>query len=169
MADVRLALVLLAAGFAACSNADAESGAVTPPAGIKPPSGIKPQAGWSAQPAIVAAAKTALGKTKVDGLEAFGEPSMGCYSVWMALQSSGGAKDVGEQVLKGLEKVTIKDVVKPTADDGVLALTFEKPPYRGRLRARISKGSIKALACWWSNREPVACEQACTNVLGGRP
>jgi hypothetical protein len=161
MADVRLALVLLAA----CANADAESqaGAVTSPANMKPP------AGWSAQPSIVAAAKAALGKTTVDGLEAFGEPAMGCYSVWMSLRSTGGAKDVGEQVLRGLDKVTIKDLVKPTADDGILSLTFEKSPYRGRMRARISKGSIKALACWWSQREPVACEQACTAVLGGLP
>ena len=159
MADVRLALVLLAA----CTDA----GAQTSHAGAA--SGIKPPAGWTPQPAIVAAAKQALGKTPVDDIEAFAEPSMGCYAIWMGLRSSGGAKELGEQVLKGLDKLTVKDVVKPSTDTGVLSLTFEKAPYEGRMQARLSTGSIKGLACWWSKREPIACAQACAMLIGGMP
>ena len=165
MADVRLIAVLLAA----CADAGAQPPVPSP----------KPPAGWTPQPAIVTAAKDALGKkTTVDGIEAFGEPAMGCYSVWMAVHGSGKATDLAEQLVRGLtepndkdkkqpkRKVTIKDVVKPTAEEGVLALSFESTPYVGRLRARLGKGRITALACWSSQREPAACEQACTNILG---
>jgi hypothetical protein len=154
MADLRLALVALAA----CTDAGAQT-----------PSGMKPPAGWSPQPAIVAAAKQALGKTKIDGIEAFAEPAMGCYAIWMGLRSSGDAKEVGEQVVKSLGKVSVKDLVKPTTETGVLSLTFEKSPYEGRLQARVAKDSIKALACWWSKREPIACAQACAMLIGGMP
>ncbi|MDQ3337880.1 MAG: hypothetical protein M4D80_22185 [Myxococcota bacterium] len=166
MADVRLIAILLVA----CADA----GAQPPPA-----SNIKPPAGWTAQPALVTAAKDALGKTKIDGLEAFGEPAMGCYSVWMAVRGTGSATDLAEQLVRGLtepdkkkapkRKVDIKDVVKPTAEEGVLALTFESAPYKGRLRARLGKGRITALACWSAQREPVACEQACTTILVALP
>jgi hypothetical protein len=159
MADLRLIAVLLVA----CADASAQPPAPRP----------KPPAGWTAQPAIVTAAKTALGKTTVDGIEAFGDPAMGCYSLWMAVRGSGKATELADQVVKGLtetkRKVDIKDVVKPAADDGVLALTFESAPYKGRLRARLGKGRITALACWSSPREPAACEQACTTILGALP
>lgn len=154
MADLRVALVVLAA----CSDA-----------GAQPASGIKPPAGWSPQPAIVAAAKQALGNTTVDEIAAFAEPAMGCYAIGMGLRSSGGAKELGEQVIEGLDKVTVKDVVKPSTETGVLSLTFEKAPYEGRLQARLAKGSIKVLACWWSKREPIACAQACAMLIGGMP
>ena len=185
MADLRL---IAACCLAACSRADAQPQA----------SGIKPPAGWQAQPAIAAAAKEALGKATVDGIESFGEPAMGCYSVWMALRGSGGAKDVAEQLLRGLteqkpdkkkpppkRKLEIKDVVKPTAEEGILSLTFEsallgdglrptlgdglRPIYKGRLRARLGKGKITMLACFSSQREPAACETACTTMLGALP
>jgi hypothetical protein len=165
MADVRLIAILLVA----CADADAQ-----PPVS----SNLEPPDGWTAQPAIVSAAKTALGKTKLDGIEAFGEPAMGCYSVWMAVRGSGKATDLADQLLRGLtepdkkapkRKVDIKDLVKPTAEEGVLALTFESPPYKGRLRARLGKGRITALACWSSEREPAACDQACTTILGALP
>ena len=160
MADLRLIAVLLVG----CADAGAQPPAPSP----------KPPAGWTAQPAIVTAAKDALGKTEIDGIEAFGDPAMGCYSVWMAVRGSGKATELADQVVKGLtekqkRKVDIKDVVKPAADEGVLALTFESAPYKGRLRARFGKGRITALACWSSQREPAACEQACTTMLGALP
>ena len=167
MADVRLIWLCLAA----CTTAGAET---------KQTSGIKPPAGWTSQPPIAAAAKDALGKTTVDGIEAFGEPAMGCYSVWMALRGTGDAKDVAEQIVRGLtapdknskqpkRKLEIKDVVTPTAEAGVLALSFESAPYQGRLRVRLAQGKLTALACWSSRREPLACEQTCTTVLGALP
>ena len=163
MADLRLIAVLLVA----CADAGAQPPMPSP----------KPPAGWTPQPAIVTAAKDALGKkTTVDALEAFGDPAMGCYSVWMAVRGSG--KALAEQLVKGLtepdkkqpkRKVTIKDVVKPAADEGLLALSFESAPYTGRLRARLGKGRITALACWSAQREPAACDQACTTILGALP
>jgi hypothetical protein len=160
MADVRLIALLLVA----CADAGAQPPVPSP----------KPPAGWTPQPAIVTAAKDALGKTSIDGIEAFGDPAMGCYSVWMAVRESGKATELGDQILKGLtekqkRKVEIKDVVKPTAEEGVLALSFESAPYKGRLRARLGKGRITALACWSSQREPAACDQACTTLLGAMP
>ena len=155
MADLRLIIVL---ALVACADADAQ-----------PPPAIKAPAGWSAQPAIATAAKTALGKN-VDGVEAFGEPAMGCYSVWMAVRGSGKATELAEQLVKSFDKrVVIKDLVKPTADEGVLSLVFEHTPVKGRLRARIGKGKIVALACWANQREPAACDQACTTLLGALP
>ncbi len=165
MPDVRLIAILLVA----CADAGAQ-----PPVA----SNLKPPAGWTAQPAIVTAAKAALGKAQVDGIEAFGEPAMGCYSVWMAVRGSGRATDLAEQLVRGLtepdnkapkRKIDIKDVVKPIAEAGVFALTFESAPYKGRLRARLGKGRIIALACWSLQREPAACEQACTGILGALP
>ena len=161
MADLRLIAVC---ALAACSSADAQ-----PPA----TSGIKPPSGWQAQPQIAKAAKDAFGKSKnVDGVEAFGEPAMGCYMLWMSLRGSGSAKDVAEELVKGLvpdpkakRKLEITDVVKPTAEEGVLSLAFASPPYKGRLRARLGKGKIVTLACFSSQREPAACESTCTTVL----
>jgi hypothetical protein len=159
MADLRL--------IALCAFACTDAGAQPPASGIKAPPG------WTAQPVIAAAAKETLGKTVVDGLEAFGDPAMGCYSVWMSVRGSGGAKELAEQLVKGLagdkRKVDIKDVVKPTADEGVLAFAFEAAPFKGRLRARLGKGKIVTLACWSAPREPRACEQACTLLLGALP
>lgn len=168
MADVRLIALL----FVACADADAQ-----PPA-----TKIPPPAGWKPQPAMAAAAKAALGKTTVDAIEAFGEPAIGCYSLWMAGRAEGKATDVAEQLVRGLtepdkadkakqpkRKLEIKDVVKPTAETGILSLSFETPPFKGRLRARLGQGKIVALACWSSQRESVTCEQACTTLLGALP
>ena len=167
MADVRLIALCV---VAACADA-----------GAQPPqtSGIEMPPSWTAQPVIVAAAKAALAKTTIDGIEAFGEPAMGCYSLWMSVRESGTAKDLAEQIVRGLaapadkkppaRKLDVKDVVKPQTDEGVLSLAFETAPYKGRLRARLGKGRIVALACWASPREPLACEQACTTLLGALP
>ena len=171
MADVRLIAarpMARAVTISLCLVACADAGAQPPSSGVKPPPG------WTAQPAIALAAKDALGKkTTVDGLEAFGDPAMGCYSLWMAVRGSGSAKELGEQVLRGLgeakRKLDIKDVVKPTTDEGVLSLAFESAPYKGRLRARLGKGRIVALACWSSQREPITCDQACSSYLGALP
>ena len=168
MAYVRLMLVALVA----CSDAGAQT-----------PSGIKAPDGWQSQPKIAKAASEAFagpkGKPKLEAVEAFGEPAMGCYALWMTMSGSGDAKDLAEQLLRGLvddkakdqpkRKLEIKDVVKPTAAEGVLSLGFESAPYKGRLRARMGKGKITALACFGSQREPIACDTACTTILGALP
>lgn len=162
MADVRLIALLLVA----CADADAQ-----PPAPK-----LTPPPSWKPQPGMAAAAKAALDKTPVDSIEAFGEPAMGCYSLLMTGRASGKATEMAEQLVRGLtddkkqkRKLEIKDLVKPTADEGVVSLRFETPPYQGRLRARLGQGKLVALACWSSQREPAACEQVCTTILGAVP
>lgn len=158
MAQQRLILV---AALAACHAADAQ-----PPAA----SGITAPAGWQALAALAGAARTgaaARGVT-VDGAEAWGEPAMGCYAVWVALHGTGGdAPALAEQVRAGLAaaKIDVKDATAPSAD-GVMVLAFAKPPYAGRMRARVGGGKIVALACFGNGREPKACERACDGVLG---
>jgi hypothetical protein len=72
-----------------------------------------------------------------------------------------------------LAGIAVTDVVKPTlttgpaSDSGVLSLAFARAPYRGRLRAQIGKtGAYAVLACFWNEREPAACEAACTQLVG---
>ncbi len=153
--------VLAASG---CGHADAEPGQ---PAADR--SGLTPPKGWRPLPAVVAAVSLvapAPGVT-VDGIESWGHTSMGCYALWIALHGSGGSPEaLAQQVLDGLaaEKIAVSDVVTPSGE-GVLALTLDRKPYRGRLRARVEDGKLTALACVHDQREPLACETACTGVL----
>ena len=166
MALLRLMLVTLAA----CGQAGAQPSAT---------SGLKAPVGWIAIPeiatAVAAAAKTE--GTTVDGAEAWGDPARGCYGVWLAIHGDGAS---AEQVLAGLasQPITTTNIVKPESTDGVVALSFETTAapgtsvggtYRGRLRARLAAGQITALACFANEREPIACETACTSLLGGIP
>lgn len=147
---------------AACGQAGAQPTAT---------SGLQPPAGWQALPELgraVGAAASAQGVT-VDGTEAWGETSIGCYGVWVKLHGSGAT---AAEVMKGLElaKLSLRDVVSPAADDdGLIAVTFERLPYRGRLRVRAAGGTITALACFANDREPASCDQPCTTLLGGLP
>ena len=92
--------------------------------------------------------------------------------MWLALHGDGAS---AQQVLAGIEAegIVVRDVVKPEGRDGLVSATFERPqaatPWRGRLRARIAAGKITALACFANQREPGACEPACTMLLGGLP
>jgi hypothetical protein len=170
MAGVRLiaALAGAAAALAACGRAGAAP---------EQASGLLPPAGWQALPGIAAAARDALGPgIEVSGAEAWGEPAMGCYAVWLAIRAAGGAEALAAQVVAGFTAMagsgsgaalTFKDVAAPSGDEGVLALAFERGDHRGRLRARLGGGQIAALACFANQREPLACEAACTALLGG--
>ena len=155
-------------------------------------SGLTPPAGWQPLPPIAAAARAALGRgVGVDGAEAWGEPAMGCYAVWLAIRAAGGAEAVGRQVVAGFTAAAagsgagakpagsaapergaptiVKDVAAPTGEEGLLTLAFERGDHRGRLRARLGAGRITALACFANQREPLACEAACTAFLGALP
>jgi len=139
-------------------------------AGAAPGSGITAPAGWQAMPQLAAAAKDAIAKTvAVDGAEAWGEPAMGCYGVWLSVAAGGDAETVAGHVVEGFAapelRLQVHDVVKPGAD-GVMTLAFERAPYPGRLRARLGPDRITALACFDNQREPRACEAACTTLLG---
>ena len=112
----------------------------------------------------------------VDGVEAWGETSRGCYATWFALHGKGGAPDaMAEQLVRGLKiepallGILVHDVVKPAPGAASVStpLGFDRGAYRGRLRASLAKdGKLAALACFWNQREPVACEQACTGLIG---
>ena len=156
-----MALIGSLVGLGGCGSADAQA---TVASGITPPSG------WQALPSVATATRMAAGASGVtiDGAEAWGEPAMGCYAMWIALHGSGGGvEELTQQVLDGIaaEKIDVSDVVKPTSADGVLALTIERKPYRGRLRARLGDGRIAALACVANQREPRACETACNPLV----
>lgn len=160
-----LRLIAIALVIAACGRAGAQGSGGTIASGITPP------AGWTALPDVARATGAAA---KAEGVtvasEAWGEPARGCYAVWLRLDGSGASAD---QVLDGIasEKLEIKDLVKPTAEDGqgILSLAFARPGYTGRLRARIASGSITALACFANERETVACTTTCTALLGSLP
>jgi hypothetical protein len=145
-----------------------------------PTSGLAMPAGWRAMPELVTAATDAgkQAKLRVDGVEAWGEPSRGCYATWLAVTGERGTPDTLAELLvadlsttPALAGITVTEVVKPTvstAESGVLSLAFARGPYRGRLRAQIGKtGAYAVLACFWNEREPLACEAACASLLGG--
>jgi len=138
-------------------------------------SGLAAPIGWQPLPPLAAAARQAAGVT-VLGSEAWADTTRGCYASWLAMRGAGAAPDrLAEQLLKSitgeptLAGVTVRDVVKPSAgaDNGVLAFGFERGVYRGKVRAMLARdGKVVALACFWNQREPAACEQACTHMIG---
>lgn len=165
MALLRLASIGLVGGLvAACGQAGAQPSAT---------SGIAAPAGWTALPELASAvgAATRTESVAVDGVEAWGETARGCYAVWFTLHGSGATADA---VLASLatEQLATSDVVKPESPesrDGVVAVTFAKPPYKGRLRVRLVEGKLTALACFANQREPKTCEAPCTLLLGAIP
>jgi len=174
MAELRViaaasSLVVLAVA-ASCRASEADSG-----------SSLEPPAGWQAMPSLASAATSAAKENGIAVVRAlaWGEPARGCYAAWLALRSDGGAPDViARQIVESLsaepalDGIVVRDVTEPEAGaaTGVLALGFEREPYRGRLRMTLAKdGNLAALACFWNQREPVACERACITLVGGMP
>jgi hypothetical protein len=167
MAQLRLIIVGALLALAACRASEADTG-----------SGLTPPNGWQALPSLAKAASDAAkdAEVTIDGVEAWGETARGCYAAWFALRGTGGAPDaMAQQLVTGLSAdpallgIVIRDVVKPVAgaQSGVLSLSFTRGLYRGRLRASLATdGKIAALACFWNLREPIACDQACTSMIG---
>lgn len=163
----------LAAALVACSSSDAAPGAGGTPPGVNPPFAAPraqlatPPAGWVPMPQLATAATGVLAKANATA-DAWGEPAMGCYAAIVTFAAKGKAGALAKALRKQVEAaVKVSDVVEPAAnaETGVLALTFEKAPYRGRARVAIDAG-VTALACFWNDREPVACEAACTALIG---
>ena len=147
----------------ACSPAGAEPVAGGPASRVHP-------AGWWQLPEIgaaVAAAAKADGIT-VDTADAWGEPRMGCYAVWLDLHgdAAAAADALADQVLGSAAVLSPSDVARPSGPDGTLGFSFARPPYRGRVRAQLGAGRISAIACFGNQREPVTCDAACNRVLG---
>lgn len=167
MAVVRLAVAGCAAvALAGCAAAAQPTPAPEPVVA----SGIAVPVGWQALPELA----TAVGHAArgdgvvVEGVEAWGEPGRGCYAAWIALRGGdGGNLLVADDVVAGLaaEKIAISEVVKP-AGDGVMSFGFARLPYAGKLRARLERGRVIALACFANDREPGSCAATCAALLG---
>lgn len=185
---------MTAAALVACSAAGADPGARASLGASPPPAGWKQLPPIAA---AVAAAARADG-IAIDAADAFGEPARGCYAVRLALHGPAAAAPVlADQVIAGLlaasgppaaaaatpraapgardasanrpGAISISDVVKPTGADGVLAFAFARPPYHGRVRAELGHGQVAAIACFANQREPLACDAACTRLLQDAP
>jgi hypothetical protein len=143
-----------------------------------PGSGLTPPAGWKALPTLATAATDAAktARITVESAEAWGEPARGCYAAWLGLTGGKGAPDkLADQLVASLTAepslagISVRDLVKPEAGAaaGVLSLGFTHARYTGNLRAQLVRdGHIALLACFWNEREPVACATACTQLLG---
>jgi hypothetical protein len=157
MAGLRVsALVVLAA----CGSADAQPAAT---------SGLPTPAGWQSLPAVAKAVQVAAAAPgiTVDGTEAWGEPAIGCYAIWIQLHGDGGGADqLTKEILDGLADAKIA-ATQQGADPLVLAI--EKAPYKGTLKAELGGGKVTALACVVTDREPAACAPACKTLLGAMP
>ena len=88
---------------------------------------------------------------------------MGCYATALTFPERG---PVGALLADVKKAVAVRDVVEPSAAGGVLSFAFDKAPYSGRVRATLDGKMDTALACFWNDREPAACEAACTAMIG---
>lgn len=177
MAELRLIEVARRAALLAIAVTACRSSAADPGSGVTPPNG------WSALPQLATAAGTAAKQTgiTVDHVEAWGEPARGCYAAYLGFAGAVGPADVVAQQMvaslsaePALAGIVIHDVVKPggsaSGAAGMLELAFERAQYHGKLRANIgADGHVRVLACFWNQREPAACEQGCTSLLGSLP
>lgn len=159
------AIGLAAIGLAACQAAEAQPATAQPAANL---GAAAHPAGWRALPAIAAAVAAAARADNaiVEGADAWGEPAIGCYAVWLTLRGADAAAPVlAEQILTSAAALSPTAIVRPTAADGVLGFGFARPPYRGQLRARLGGGRVSAVACFANQREPQVCDAACPRVL----
>lgn len=156
MADLR---VIALGALVACGSAKAQPDPAGP---------VVPPAGWQRLPAAATAAKTAAGAPgiTVDQVDAWGEPTTGCYALWFALRGgSGGADALAKEIVEGLtaEKFTVGD---SAVTEGVFELAIERAPYKGRLRAQVGDGKVTGLACVANARDPASCDAPCKTMLG---
>lgn len=160
---------MFALGLAACTSAEAQSNETPARSGIPTPPG------WHDLPAVASAARHALGEgLEIEGTQAWGEPARGCYAVWIAIRGGGTAQTIATDVVNGLTAagggtVLVTDVVRPSTDEGVLTFGFTRPPFRGKLAAKLGGGRVAALACFANAREPAWCATGCTSLLGAIP
>ena len=152
----RLAIAVL---LAACGKAAAV------PA---PPGGPKGWAGGDELAKAAAKAAQADGVT-VTGATAWADAARGCYALSLELSGgSAGADVAAKELLAGVasEGIAATDVVTPPAAGGTLTFALARAPYHGRVHAELARGgAVVARACFWNDREPAACEAACTEWL----
>lgn len=165
MADLRLIAVASLAVFGC--RAEAGSGELG-----GAPAAVAVPAGWQAANELAAAIAA---NKRVAHAEAWAQPAMGCYAGRVQLRATGTADTLAKQLVDALAVeapgIVVRDVVMPAAgaDSGTLSFAFERGAYRGKTRATVRGTELDAIACFWNPREPVACEAACTGLVGSLP
>jgi hypothetical protein len=158
MADLGL-IAVLALLAASCGSAGAQPDQA---------SGLTPPASWIRLEPAETAAKLAAAAPDitVTGAQAWGEPALGCYALWMSLRGGGGdAETIAGDVIAGLGMARFTVTEQPVTD-GLLELGLERAPYKGRLRVRVGDGQVAGVACVANQRDPAACEAGCKALLG---
>lgn len=161
-------MLIVLAACTASNAAPGEGSGVPVPPGVTPPfappvgSSITPPAGWMPLPQLASAAQAQITGARAD---AWGEPAMGCYAATLTFAQRGKPAAMLDDAQKTL---SVHDVVVPATPTGVLSFGFDKPPYKGRVRATLDGKTVSALACFWNEREPAACEAACTALIGSQ-
>lgn len=165
-------LRLTAIAAVACQAANADPSPVAEPVHTPSVQGVAHPGTWRALPAVATATAGAVAGAgiTVDLADAWGDPAMGCYAVWLALR---GATDdpaaLADQVIAGLTGLAPSAIARPSPPDGTLGFAFARPPFRGQARVRLATGRISAVACFGNDREPADCAADCTGVLEHAP
>jgi len=180
----RVALVCALVAAAACRGAEAQRGD-EPPTGPEPGHGVDVPTGWTEQPAIaeaaVAAAKQALAPDAAVHAHAWAEPARGCY---LAIVEAHGTRredllKVIEQLQAGLGDIELADwTTSPDAEDQAeinarFTTTVGDAPsvaMAGRIRVHLARDRQRfphavAAACFYNDRQPAACDDACAPLL----
>ena len=102
----------------ACGSATAQPDPAVP---------VTPPAGWQRLPAAATAAKTAAGAPgiTIEQVDAWGEPTTGCYALWFALRGgSGGADALAKEIVDFAksESRQFQPPAEPSGSDWVLIL-----------------------------------------------
>ena len=180
MDDARLILAALALACG-CRGAEAEpqTREVPAPTGPdEPRHGIDVPAAWQELPAVAEAA-TAAARAVIEGVDvhahAWGEPSRGCYLAVVGL--TGQRSDSIPNVVKGLQVAVAEGVdveewtSTPDAEDHAeLGARFVGKGMTGQLRVSLVLDARRipralAAACFYNDRQPGVCENACTPLL----
>ena len=169
-------LRLTAIAVAACRTAGADPTPVAESVHAPSPASAAPRvvhpATWRVLPAVATASAGAVAGAgiTVDIADAWGDPAMGCYAVWLALRGATDAPAaLADQVIAGLTGLAPSAIARPSAPEGTLGFAFARPPFRGQARVRLATGRISAVACFGNDREPAACTADCTGVLEHAP
>ena len=171
--------LIVAAALAGCQGASAESTPADLPAwSPEPRHGIDLPAEWKELPEVsataVTAARNVLGDAHVHA-HAWGEPSRGCYLAVVELHGKrrdsipGLKKELEAAVGEGVE-LTAWTTSPDAEDSSQIEARFTGKGMTGQLRAQLMLDRRQvphalAAACFYNDREPATCENACTPLL----
>jgi len=177
---VRFALAALVA--AACTGAEAQQ---APLAGLDrdagaataPPTYVTIPAGWQVLPEVgatgVAAARATVRSRATTRAQTWGDPGLGCFVTIVDVTGARPTQlaEVAEE-LRGVLAATL--AVEDWSTGGGPSIevggAISKGSMRGRVRARLvaepsGVPHAAVAACFYNQREPARCQDACTRVL----